>query len=213
MKESNDIEKNIESLERELRGMGEPYSKGMPGDAYFADFQSRLMARIASEQVVAVPQKNVSFVRSPMRITALVGAVALLVAGFFYMNRSENTEVPTTNQTPVLSQTQTSIEPTTLADTTIKQSVSSTKDNIRSPKDTNPARIVESPKAPIVKQPEATPLNSTQSDIVSVSPSFEDMDELSVGDPESPVTYDKLSVDELESVLRILESNEFESER
>jgi hypothetical protein len=71
MKETNDIEKNIESLERELRAMGEPYSTDMPGDAYFADFQSRLMNRIASEQVVVAPKKTVSPVSSPMRITAL----------------------------------------------------------------------------------------------------------------------------------------------
>ena len=213
MKETSDIEKNIESLERELRAMGEPYSNGMPSDAYFTDFQSRLMSRIASEQVVVAPKKTVSPVSSPMRITAMLGVVVLLVAGFFYFNQPKNIVDTPAVQPRVVTEAPKAIDNETLYDISVKQTKQETKQNHSSMQDTNPPKLVESPKAPIVKQSEVVSASSPQQDMLNASSNFENMDELTVGDPESPVTYDKLSVDELESVLKILETNEFESER
>lgn len=212
MKETNDIEQNIESLERELRAMGEPYNTDMPSDAYFTDFQSRLMDRIASEQVVVAPKKTVSPVSSPMRITAMLGVVVLLVAGFFYFNQPKNiVEAPTAQ--PVVTEAAKTIDNEVLYDINIKQTKPEVKQNHSSMQDTNPPKLVESPKSPIVKPNEVVPSSTPQQDMLNASSNFENMDELTVGDPESPVTYDKLSVDELESVLKILETNEFESER
>lgn len=213
MKETNDIEQNIESLERELRAMGEPYNTDMPSDAYFADFQSRLMDRIASEQVVVAPKKTVSPVSSPMRVTAMLGVVVLLVAGFFYFNQPKSIVDTPVVQPRVVTEAPKAIDNETLYDISVKQTKPEAKQNHSSMQDTNPPKLVESPKAPIVKPNEVVQASSPQQDMLNASSNFESMDELSVGDPESPVTYDKLSVDELESVFKILETNEFESER
>ena len=205
MKESSDIEKNIESLERELRAMGEPYSTDMPSDAYFADFQSRLMNRIASEQVADAPKKTVSPVSSPMRITGLVGVIVLVVAGFFYFNQPENSVEATATQ-PVVTEAPKTIDNEVLYDINVKQDIKQSRQLVQ---DTNLPKVTEAPKAPEV----AKASRPRQDDVQNASTNFESMDELSVGDPEAPVTYDKLSVDELESVLKILETNDFESER
>lgn len=208
MKEHSDIEKNIESLERELRAMGQPYSTDMPSDAYFADFQSRLMDRIAAEQAVTAPKKIVSPVSSPMRIAALVGVIVLVVAGFFYFNQSKNiVEAPTTQS--VIAEAPKTIDNEVLYDINIKQTRPEVKQNRQLVQDTNLPKVTETPKMPEV----AKAARPVRDDVQNASTNFESMDELSVGDPEAPVTYDKLSVDELESVLEILETNEFESER
>ncbi len=213
MKETSDIEKNIESLERELRAMGEPYNTDMPSDAYFTDFQSRLMNRIASEQVIVAGKKTVSPVSSPMRITAMLGVVVLLVAGFFYFNQPKSIVDTPVVQPRIVTESPKAIDNEALYDISVKQTKPETKQNHSSMQDTNPPKLVESPKAPIVKPNEVVPASTPQQDMLNASSNFENMDELTVGDPESPVTYDKLSVDELESVLKILETNEFESER
>jgi hypothetical protein len=209
MKETNDIEKNIESLERELRAMGEPYSKDMPSDAYFADFQSRLMNRIASEQVAVAPKKSVSPVSSPMRITALVGVIVLVVAGFFYFGQPKNMSKAPIEKAPIVTEAPKAIDNETAYDINVKQTKPEVKQDRQSMQDTNLPKVTEAPKPPVVKP---------NADIKAPAPqnaasNFEGMDELSVSDPESPVTYDKLSVGELESVLKILETNDFESER
>lgn len=208
MKETNDIEKNIESLERELRAMGEPYSKDMPTDAYFADFQSRLMDRIASEQVVTAPKKIVSPVSSPMRIAALVGAIVLVVAGFFFFRQPNNVVEPPTTQ-PSATEAPKRVDNEALYDVGAKQTKPEVKQNSQLAQDTNLPKVTEATKRPeVAKAAKAQPVN-----VQNASANFESLDELSVGDPESPVTYDKLSVDELESVLKILETNDFGSER
>lgn len=208
MKETNDIEKNIESLERELRAMGEPYSTDMPSDEYFADFQSRLMNRIASEQVTIAPKKTVSAVSSPMRITALIGVMVLVVAGFFYFNQP-NAIVENPIIQPVVTEAPKAIDNEALYDVNVKQTKPEVKQSRQSMQDTNLPKVTEAPKAPEV----AKAARPRQDDLQNAPANFESMDELSVGDPEAPVTYDKLSVDELESVLEILETNDFESER
>lgn len=208
MKETNDIEKNIESLERELRAMGEPYSKDMPGDAYFADFQSRLMNRIASEQVADVPKKSASPVSSPMRITALVGLVVLVVAGFFFFSQPNNIVEPPTTQ-PSVTEAPKRVDNEALYDVGAKQTKPEVKQNSQQVQDTNLPKVTEATKRPeVAKTPRPQPVN-----VQNAPANFENLDELSVGDPEAPVTYDKLSVDELESVLNILETNDFGSER
>ncbi len=213
MKETSDIEKNIESLERELRAMGEPYNTDMPSDAYFTDFQSRLMNRIASEQVIVAGKKTVSPVSSPMRITAMLGVVVLLVAGFFYFNQPKSIVDTPVVQPRIVTESPKAIDNEALYDISVKQTKPETKQNHSSMQDTNPPKLVESPKAPTIKPNDVVSASSPQQDMLNASSNFESMDELTVGDPESPVTYDKLSVDELESVLKILETNEFESER
>lgn len=210
MKESNDIEKNIESLERELRAMGQPYSTDMPSDAYFADFQSRLMDRIASEQAATVPAKSVSVVSSPMRITVLIGVAVLIVAGFFFINQPKNTvEAPITQQ--VVTEAPKAADNEVLYDINVKQTKPEVSQSRQTMQDTNLPKVTEATKAPVAR-PNADVKTPPQNKIENAS-TFEGMDELSVSDPESPVTYDKLSVDELESVLKILETNDFESER
>src|SRR6188768_40695 len=161
MKESSDIEKNIESLERELRAMGEPYGADTPSDAYFADFQSRLMSRIATEQATVAPKKTVSPVSSPMRITALIGVVILVVAGFFYFN------APNTSTTPIEQVTVATAPKVneTLNDVTVNQTKPEAQQNLQQVQDTNPPKVTEAAKQPVRPQaPAVKPTKADQSD-------------------------------------------------
>lgn len=210
MKNTNDIEKDIKALEEEIRAMGEPYSTDMPSDAYFADFQSRLMNRITSEQAATVPAKSVPIVSSPMRITVLIGVAVLIVAGFFYFNQPKNiVETPSTQQ--VVTEVPKAADNEVLYDINIKQTKPEVTQSRQTMQDTNLPKVTEATKAPVTR-PNADVKTPQQNKTENAS-SFEGMDELSVSDPESPVTYDKLSVDELESVLKILETNDFDPER
>jgi hypothetical protein len=99
-----------------------------------------------------------------------------------------------------------------LYDINVKQTKPEVKQNHSSMQDTNPPKVTEATKPPVVI-PNANVKTPPQNKPQNAESAFEGIDELSVGDPEAPVTYDKLSVDELESVLEILETNDFESER
>lgn len=207
MKESSDIEKNIESLERELRAMGEPYSADMPSDEYFADFQSRLMNRIATEQATVAPKKTVSPVSSPMRITILVGVMVLVVAGFFYFNGQNNGNAPTRQATIAT-------DNKTLNDVNVNQTKPEAQQNLQQVQDTNPPKVTEATKQPVRPQaPAVKPTKADQSDASKGTADFEKIDEVLIGEPDAPVTYDKLSTDELEAVLKVLDAHEFEDER
>ncbi|HEY6172724.1 MAG TPA: hypothetical protein VIX80_10740 [Candidatus Kapabacteria bacterium] len=212
MKESSDIEKNIDSLERELRAMGEPYSTDTPSDEYFADFQSRLMSRIASEQVATAPKKTVSPVSSPMRITVLVGVMVLVVAGFFYFNGPNNSTAPTGQATTT--EASKAIDNETLYDINVNQTKPEAQQNLRSMQDTNPPKVTEATKQPVRPTvPAVKPMKADQSDMLNGSADFEKIDEVLIGEPDAPVTYDKLTTDELEAVLKVLDAHEFEDER
>lgn len=199
MNKTNDIEKNITALEEELRAMGEPYSGSVPGDEYFNDFQARLMQRIDAEHPAVVKKASVSM---PMRITAILGVCVLIVAGYFFLNRPNTSESAAS-----------AIDNETLYDINVAQTKPEVKQNVASSQNTNPTKVTEPAKPAVPPTPAPKAIAAKPATKMTAENELDKIDELSVGEPDAPVTYDKLSNEELESVLRVLESQEFESER
>ena len=145
-----------------------------------------------------------------MRITALIGVVVLVVAGFFYFNQPKNSTAPTRQATmataPKVNET--------LNDVTVNQTKPEAQQNLQQVQDTNPPKVTEATKQPVRPQaPAVKPMKANQSDALNESADFETIDEVLIGEPDAPVTYDKLSTDELEAVLKVLDAHEFEDER
>jgi hypothetical protein len=71
--------------------------------------------------------------------------------------------------------------------------------NVTARREQQPQRTEQA--APVTPQDQNTIAN-----IADASAEFEQMDELSIANDEEPVSFDKLSTDELEAVLKTLES-------
>src|SRR5438128_11001651 len=92
MKEEIYNEKELKSLEDEIRAMGIPYSSGEPDDRYFVNFRVRLLERIdAKEQKKSILQAIWAWLTvSPLRSLSLAtGLAGVIIAALLIRPNSE----------------------------------------------------------------------------------------------------------------------------
>lgn len=198
-------EQEIRQLERELRSYGDPYASPEPDERYFANFRARVMERISSEQpqpVGLMQRASEFFFGSTLRMAISGGS--LVAATLVYFTLQSSPEQPVAHQAQP--------EQPIAAPQATQQDPLAQQPAVTAPMQTE----VIAPKVAAVKEQlqVATPApvqdkisetNPTQN-IAEASAAFDDIDELSMSDESDPVSYDKLSMEELEAVLKTLET-------
>ncbi len=210
-------EQELQQLESEIRLMGKPYASDTPSEEYFTDFRSRLMDRIQSENLVqpsiqrVVPAEGgfmqkmkLAFFGSPLRISIVGVCAVVAIVATVMMNRSGDAPTMTSLPAP-----QVVVPQTTMPQATEKPQIVESKEQTpvvekQTQAPTHKAVIRDANKemaqkvAPIQLEEPASEADQAGD--------FSQYDEtLSTGNEEDPVTYDKLSVNELQAVLKILE--------
>lgn len=190
-------EREMEQLERELRSHGDPYGSPEPDERYFANFRARVMERIAPNE--AEPGFGVrvkEFFRSPLRMTLAAGALGAALLLYFYLQSSEP-------ELPVAGNPQHEfITPEPQATPAPQQEFAAPVESVTEPKKRNKPQHMQQAPAAVAEEMQPAPEVKAASDATS---EFDQIDELSLSDESEPVSYDKLSVDELEAILKTLE--------
>jgi len=203
----NELE--IRQLERELRSYGDPYASPEPDARYFANFRARVMTRIAERPEAAGFMQRVSefFFGSPMRMAFTGGS---LVAGaLLYFAMQSSTELPIAEDLQpkheLIAPQQNVEQNTVIVPAPEKQmaepSQPVTAHKVQQPRQSEPG-IPVAPVTPQNRVPETSPSEN----IAEAAAQFEQVDELSMSDESEPISYDKLSMEELEAVLKTLET-------
>ncbi len=195
-------EQEIRQLERELRSYGDPYASPEPDERYFANFRARVMERISEQpQPVGLMQRvSEFFFGSPLRMAFSGGS---LVAGtLVYFSLQSSPEQPVAQQAEPIAAPQTTQQAPVAQQPTVTAPMQT--ENVIAPKI---ATVNEQPQVttPAPVQDKVSESNPTQN-IAEASAEFDEIDELSMSDESDPVSYDKLSMEELEAVLKTLET-------
>ena len=196
-------EQEIRQLERELRSYGDPYASPEPDERYFANFRARVLERISEQpQPVGLMQRvSEFFFGSPLRMAFSGGS---LIAGtLLYLSLQSTPEQPMAQKTQP---EQPIAVPQALEQAPVAQqpdvSIPMPSERVVAPKVAN-TQPQETTPAPVQNNiSEASPTQN----IAEASAEFDEIDELSMSDESDPVSYDKLSMEELEAVLKILET-------
>ena len=198
-------EQEIRQLERELRSYGDPYASPEPDERYFANFRARVMERISEQpQPVGLMQRASEFFFGSTLRMAISGG-SLVAATLVYFTLQSSPEQPVAHQAQPE-------QPIAIPQAT-QQDPLAQQPAVTAPMQTEQ---VIAPKVAAVKeqrqvttsapvQDKISETNPTQN-IAEASAAFDDIDELSMSDESDPVSYDKLSMEELEAVLKTLET-------
>lgn len=198
-------EQEMQQLERELRSYGDPYGSPEPDERYFANFRARVMERIAQEPQVVGFGTRISefFFGSPLRMTLVGGSLIGAILLYFYL-QSAPTELPVAQDAPrnelVAPESPALVEPE-IANVPKQQKP---QQHVTPEHRNRPVPQQIAPEAPVVPQVQASENGSAT--IADAASEFDKIDDLSLSDESEPVSYDKLSVDELEAVLKTLET-------
>lgn len=197
-------EQEIRQLERELRSYGDPYASPEPDERYFANFRARVLERISEQpQPVGLMQRVSEFFFGSTLRMAISGG-SLVAATLVYFTLQSSPEQPVAQQAQP--------EQPIAAPQTTQQAPIAQQPTVTAPMQTEQ---VAAPKiATVNKQPQETPApmqnevaeTNPAQNIAEASAEFDEIDELSMSDESDPVSYDKLSMDELEAVLTTLET-------
>jgi outer membrane biosynthesis protein TonB len=218
MKNEEYNERQLQDLEAKLRAMGTPYNAPMPGEAFFAAQRTKIIEQIdAAPSVSFFTQAKEFFFGSALRISFSAVTAAAVVTTFVLLNRTAD-ELQQTN--PPQAVTAPAPAPASNAapekNTAEKTEAPRKEKNVAAQKETSPSKPKEEltkseepeKDAPKVANPAADPGGKT---IADESGNFEDMDVIETSDPETPITYDRLSTEELQGVLKALETTNFEN--
>lgn len=206
MKNDELNEQEISQLERELRQLGDPYTSPGPDERYFANFRVRVMERISerSESVGFMQRVSEFFFGSALR-TAFTGG-SLVAGALVYFSLQSAPEQPVADVVPkneIVTPPQ-SLEPNTVtAPTPVPNEIAEPPKTVTAHKEQQPQQL--EPVTPVTPQNRVSePISS--GNIADASAQFEQIDELSMTDESEPVSYDRLSMEELEAVLKTLET-------
>src|SRR5688572_29169478 len=187
-------EQEIRQLERELRSYGDPYASPEPDERYFANFRARVLERISEQpQPVGLMQRvSEFFFGSPLRMAFSGGS---LVAGtLVYFSLQSSPEQPVAQQAQPIAAPQTTQQAPVAQQPTVTAPMQT--ESVIAPKI---ATVNEQPqlRTPAPVQDKVSETNPTQN-IAEASAEFDEIDELAMSDESDPVSYDKLSMEELE---------------
>lgn len=191
MMDEKSIEQNIHTIESELRRHGDPYAVRMPDEAYFSDMQKKISERVAA--LTPVPKHHFS----PKLTVSLSLAVLTLIIAFFYFSGSNDDG--TTHPVSSTIHTNSKSEQIAQPKNNVPPAVPTTQPNSDAPA---AVKTVKQSSMPVTQEQTSVP----SSTVDKASEHFKALDALSVSDPDAPITYDKLSSDELEAILRLLDS-------
>lgn len=204
MNELNEQEMN--QLERELRSLGDPYVTPEPDPRYFAHFRARVMERVAETPAPAgVLERMTSFFfGSPWRLALSGGSlVAGAVLYFGLQSSPERPVVADDVRTPERQEVLTPMPENKPAPVEAQKSIDA-PNPVTARKEQQPQQIRE--VVPATPAPKQEVPQAVSGNIADASAEFDKMDELSVSDDTEPVSYDRLSMEELEAVLKTLET-------
>lgn len=202
--ELNDHE--IQGLERQLRSYGDPYASPEPDERYFANFRARVMERVAEEPKGFGEQVRHFFFGSPLRMTFTGGSLVAATLLYFFLQSPIETPVaqgvPQMRESVVQQPEVVSPQVVTPAPKAMAQA----PENVIASRGQKPNTMQHTAiPAPVTPQNKVSEQNTSE-DIAQAASEFETFDELSMSSDDEPVSYDRLSMEELEVVLKTLES-------
>jgi hypothetical protein len=198
-------EQEIRQLEQQLRSYGDPYASPEPDERYFANFRVRVMERISERpESVGFMQRVSEFLFGSSLRMAVTGG-SLIAGALVYFSLQSSPESPQVVQevqqpNEIVVPSPQSIEPNTVTAPAPEKQVARPSTTTIARKEQQSEPVI--PAAPQNKVSETTPSGN----IADASAQFEQIDELSMSDESEPVSYDRLSMDELEAVLKTLET-------
>jgi hypothetical protein len=216
MKNEEYNERELQAIEAKLRAMGKPYNAPMPDESFFAAQRAQIMEQIEQAPSVSFfTRAKEFFFGSALRISFSTVTAAALVTTLVLLNRTTD-EPQQTNPPQALTAPAPASDAAPEKNTAEKTEAPTKEKNVAAPKESSPSKQKEeltkneepAKDAPKDVSPVANPGGK---EVVDESANFEDMDVIETSDPETPVTYDKLSTEELQGVLKALETTNFEN--
>ena len=204
-------EQEIRQLEQELRSFGDPYGSPEPDPRYFANFRARVMERIAEEpaSTIGVMQRVTSFFfGSPWRFALSGGGLVAGALLYFGLQSSPDSSgvVADEIRTPERQERLTPMPENTPPAVAEQDHSNAPKPVMAQKEEPQQTRQV----IPVTPQPPEQNVVETPApvsgNIADAAAAFDKMDELTVSDDTEPVSYDRLSMEELEAVLKTLET-------